>query len=401
MARATKTMDIDLTLERRASLGNLGSIKPHHDVVCGSLRRRGLVLAEAPGFFEPSPKLLTYTPKRQWTLLNYFANIDLSAFYGNCWIHVSFLSYTILLTATVLAMDDFDPGKIIRPMSSMDGMGSMSSMSSMGSMSSMDAMGNMSSMDGMGNMSSMSGMGNMSSMSSMGNMSSMDAMGNMSSMSGMGNMSSMDGMGSMSSMNGMGNMSSMSGMGDMSSMGGMESMPAMGSMGNMGAMPSPTREWTERLEPIFKQASGDFRSLVAYVLGGFVVRALTMWYSRRKNYAALCGMTRNLIMHCAAALPDAAFLNELRARQKVTLTINELNAARHNLARWIIMAHELAMLKARGQMDADAAYQHLSANKLCKAGEVRTAFRLSWHCASGSRAAICAHLAAHLKHTFE
>jgi len=182
-------------------------------------------------------------------------------------------------------------------------------------------------------------------------------------------MSSMDGMGSMSSMNGMGNMSSMSGMGDMSSMGGMESMPAMGSMGNMGAMPSPTREWTERLEPIFKQASGDFRSLVAYVLGGFVVRALTMWYSRRKNYAALCGMTRNLIMHCAAALPDAAFLNELRARQKVTLTINELNAARHNLARWIIMAHELAMLKARGQMDADAAYQHLSANKLCKAGE--------------------------------
>ena len=90
-----------------------------------------------------------------------------------------------------------------------------------------------------------------------------------------------------------GGMGDMSGMGDM---GGMDNnMSSMRRQMMMGSMDSssvaredrigPSRRVVERLEPLFLEASKDFRSLVAYVIGGFVVRAFSMWYTRLHAHA--------------------------------------------------------------------------------------------------------------------
>ncbi len=61
-----------------------------------------------------------------------------------------------------------------------------------------------------------------------------------------------------------------------------------------------------QLNTVITDAKNDFRALIAFVLAGFVVISITTWESRRQNYAALCGQTRNLIIQINAMVPIGA-----------------------------------------------------------------------------------------------
>ena len=58
-----------------------------------------------------------------------------------------------------------------------------------------------------------------------------------------------------------------------------------------------------QLESTLSAAKGEFRFLIAFVLAGFVARAVSMWALRRTNYASLCGNARNLNLMISGLLP--------------------------------------------------------------------------------------------------
>lgn len=126
-------------------------------------------------------------------------------------------------------------------------------------------------------------------------------------------------------------------------------------------VPSPGRKWAILFEHKMRTSSVEFRGLIGYVLGGFVARAFSMWYSRRKNYAAFCGTTRNLILQTATATPLCGPAGSLSAAQ--------VQQVRSDLGRWAVLAHELGVLKARGEMDSGAAQAYLEGAALLERGE--------------------------------
>eukprot|EP00326_Haptolina_ericina_P023934 CAMPEP_0181188002 /NCGR_PEP_ID=MMETSP1096-20121128/10876_1 /TAXON_ID=156174 ORGANISM="Chrysochromulina ericina, Strain CCMP281" /NCGR_SAMPLE_ID=MMETSP1096 /ASSEMBLY_ACC=CAM_ASM_000453 /LENGTH=273 /DNA_ID=CAMNT_0023277019 /DNA_START=305 /DNA_END=1126 /DNA_ORIENTATION=- len=81
-----------------------------------------------------------------------------------------------------------------------------------------------------------------------------------------------------------------------------------------------------------------------------------MWGVRRQNYAALCGNARNLNIQISSFLP-------------IDLSNSELMTTRKRLARWVMLAYELAFMKARGRMDSNDAREHLEGNGLLQPGE--------------------------------
>ena len=110
--------------------------------------------------------------------------------------------------------------------------------------------------------------------------------------------------------------------------------------------PSPSSPPFLQLNDTLLAAKTEFRFLIAFILAGFVGVTVNIWYMRRKNYAALCGSCRNLLIQLATFVPfDADNLQLMATRQK--------------LARWVSLAYELAILKARGHMDSDQGYGHL------------------------------------------
>ena len=55
-------------------------------------------------------------------------------------------------------------------------------------------------------------------------------------------------------------------------------------------------------------AAVSIRTLVAFCIGGFISQVLGAWKERRRNYASLCGATRNLIIQlgaCTQVVPYA------------------------------------------------------------------------------------------------
>lgn len=102
-----------------------------------------------------------------------------------------------------------------------------------------------------------------------------------------------------------------------------------------------------------EQGALDFRFLVAFLLAGLVSVTVARWQWRRTNYASLCGTVRNLLLQIASFLPipdgeDAHGISELRMR----------------LGRWVLLAYELAVLKARGSMDSDSGRAFLLKQRL-------------------------------------
>ena len=133
--------------------------------------------------------------------------------------------------------------------------------------------------------------------------------------------------------------------------------------------PQSARKWAILFEDMMDQASGDFRGLIGYVLGGFVARAFTMWYLRRKNYAAFCGTCRNLILQVAAAVPMSSRAQGQGEQQPDATTLTK---TRSTLGRWAILAHELGSLKGRGAIDSEDAKVFLLDAGLLVEGEWET-----------------------------
>ena len=122
-----------------------------------------------------------------------------------------------------------------------------------------------------------------------------------------------------------------------------------------GEAPCPANANMCGLEASLNQASGHFRLLIAFVLGGFVASTVGMWRQRRQNYASLCGSTRNLCVQIQASLAwDES---------------GETTKLRETLSRWVLLAYELAVLKPRNAMDSDRARDHLKAVGLLEADE--------------------------------
>ena len=122
----------------------------------------------------------------------------------------------------------------------------------------------------------------------------------------------------------------------------------------------------EELREPLKEINGEFRFLTAVVLGAFIGRAVGAWKERRKNYASLCGTSRALVVTLATYLP----MPPLTPPQQQGGGANEARRVlRQRLGRYVVLALELAMLKARGVMDAEEAREYLTRESLLSEGE--------------------------------
>lgn len=111
-----------------------------------------------------------------------------------------------------------------------------------------------------------------------------------------------------------------------------------------------------QLETVLEDATDSFQWLIAFVLSGYVTASVAAWGRRRTNYASLCGNARNLNILLSSLVP-------------LDKSNKELHASRKTLGRWVMLAFELAMLKARGNMDSEAGKQYLLSSGLMVKGE--------------------------------
>lgn len=111
-----------------------------------------------------------------------------------------------------------------------------------------------------------------------------------------------------------------------------------------------------QLNATLEEAKSEFRFLIAFILAGFVARSVGMWQRRRTNYASLCGNARNLNVQIAGLLP-------------IDSDDSDLSRVRLMLGRWVMLAFELAVLKARGQIDSEDARTFLLDEGLLEEGE--------------------------------
>lgn len=100
----------------------------------------------------------------------------------------------------------------------------------------------------------------------------------------------------------------------------------------------------------------QFQVLVAFVLAGFVMSSVRLFRMRRTNYARLCGAVRNILINISSLVP----LSDNNV---------EINQARINMLRWVILAYELSVLKGRGCIDNESGREYLENLNLLKRGE--------------------------------
>ena len=111
-----------------------------------------------------------------------------------------------------------------------------------------------------------------------------------------------------------------------------------------------------QLVDVLEQGTDDFQWLIGFVLAGFVANSVAVWARRRQNYASLCGTARNLNILVASFVPlEPSNRDNMETRK--------------TLGRWIMLAMELSMLKARGAMDSEMGLQHLNRMSLLEPGE--------------------------------
>jgi hypothetical protein len=111
-----------------------------------------------------------------------------------------------------------------------------------------------------------------------------------------------------------------------------------------------------QLNDVLSEAADNFQWLIGFVLAGYVATSVATWATRRRNYAALCGTARNLNILVASFIP-------------LDPGDSELMQVRQTLGRWIMLAMELSVLKARASMDSDGGREHLVRLSLIEPGE--------------------------------
>jgi len=97
------------------------------------------------------------------------------------------------------------------------------------------------------------------------------------------------------------------------------------------------------------------RFLVAFIIGGFVKKAVAEWREKRSQYASLCGAVRQTAVTISSRLPLTSEPKDMQVRQL--------------MGRWIILAFELGVLKAKGEMNTAEGRAYLERTNLLKDGE--------------------------------
>jgi len=93
------------------------------------------------------------------------------------------------------------------------------------------------------------------------------------------------------------------------------------------------------------------RTLVAFVLGGFVTHAVMLWRTRRTNYCQVCGASRSLILQISSILPIPSDPNNK--------DYEEIKRERETMERWALLGYELSVLKGKGVIDSQSGKIHL------------------------------------------
>lgn len=128
------------------------------------------------------------------------------------------------------------------------------------------------------------------------------------------------------------------------------------------------REVAEHQLNVFADGTVQFRTITSYLIGGFALQTVVAWNSRRTNYAALCGSMRDLCIQLGSLLPlpsSSSNSEDLAEEAKASPALE----TRRTLARWCVLAHELAVLKSRGAMDQPDAKEFLLRTGLLVDGE--------------------------------
>lgn len=117
---------------------------------------------------------------------------------------------------------------------------------------------------------------------------------------------------------------------------------------------------TEQLDMITTVASA-ISTLVAFLLGRFVSHVVGAWKGRRANYSRLNNCLRRLLVDvssCVSVSPGSQ-----------TADAELIQVSRATIGRHVLLAGELAVLKARGHMDSERGHAHLKGLGLVEAGE--------------------------------
>lgn len=115
------------------------------------------------------------------------------------------------------------------------------------------------------------------------------------------------------------------------------------------------------LAKILKENYTSLRTLVAFILGGFISHSVYLWRTRRTNYCQVCGANRNLILQISSLLPIPSNPEDNRYA--------EICQERATMERWAILGYELAILKGKGTIDASVGRAHIESLGLLLADE--------------------------------
>lgn len=102
-------------------------------------------------------------------------------------------------------------------------------------------------------------------------------------------------------------------------------------------------------------------TLVAFVIGGFVIMNVSKWSRKRGTYGLLCGKTREQLISVAAFLQPGSGGDAATSQRALNY--------RRQFGRYTVLALELAMQKARGKMDVEGMKDWLQRLKLIEEDE--------------------------------
>ena len=137
----------------------------------------------------------------------------------------------------------------------------------------------------------------------------------------------------------------------------------------------PTQIHMASLEQTVENTASAIATLVAFLVGGFVMEIVAVWKERRTNYAGLVGAMRSLLVNLSSCVslpqhgcpPPPATAS---ASGRAPAGDEELIlASRATLGRHVLLACELAVLKPRGHIDTPRGRAHLERLDLLREGE--------------------------------
>jgi len=101
---------------------------------------------------------------------------------------------------------------------------------------------------------------------------------------------------------------------------------------------------------VFISEMGELRTLVSFILGGFVSASVNMYVVRTTNYTSLCGAVRIVSVQIASIVSRLGLKGDGDPY---------LCALAETMARWNLLGFEASLLKARGRDTREEGREHL------------------------------------------